>query len=131
MIREFVLTRGPSREALFDSLRLGSSAGEHQVLEFYGEHREGDSCGGCLLPVAIEGISRADKEGKEWLFWGRRKQITSGERWVPYHKAQYVDFVFGRWNTANRRGVIKLSDTSFFKSPVSAEEMDAIRRSNS
>ncbi len=119
MGQELGLTQGPSREALFDSPRLGSDARELRVLEFWGEKlsEDGSKIGGSL-PVEIEGLHKAGDNGREWFFWGQLKQITSGSTWVPKWEAKSVCFVFGKWNTYHRTGKITFAETSFFQNPL-------------
>ncbi len=127
---EYVLTQGPSHEQLFDCIRLGPSINELRVVEFWGGYKHQSGKGGSLLPIEIEGVHYAGDNGRNWFFWGRRKQITSGDRWVPMWQSKYIDFCFGQWNTFHRRGIIKFGATSFFVTPVSKEEMDSIRDRN-
>ncbi|HCU71180.1 MAG TPA: hypothetical protein DIC35_05530 [Candidatus Moranbacteria bacterium] len=123
--QEFVLTQGPSNERLFDCLRLGQTINELRVVEFWGIYKDEQDKGGTLLPIEIEGVHCSGKQGV-WFFWGRRKQITSGDRWVPIWESKYVDFAFGRWNVIQRQGIVKFGDSSFFDIPVSKEEMERI-----
>lgn len=128
MISKYTLKNGPSREQLFDCVRLGSTTPELRVIDFWGEHKDEKGKWGALLPIEIEGIHRASNDGRDWFFWGRRKQITSGDKWVPVWESKYVDFAFGRWNTYHRTGFIKFADTSFFTNPVQDEEESVTSR---
>ncbi len=113
---EYTLTQGPSREQLFDSLRLGLKAKELRVLGFWGTKQTEHGKSGSSLPIEIEGIHKASNDERDWFFWGKLTQITSGDTWVPMWEAEDVCFVFGRWDTFHRCGNIKLSKTSFFTS---------------
>jgi hypothetical protein len=128
--QEYILTHGPSHEQLFDCIRLGPSIKELRVVEFWGQYKSQRGKGGSSLPIELEGVHYAGDSGRNWFFWGRRKQITSGDRWVPMWESKYVDFCFGEWNTYHRHGIIKFGEASFFLTPVSKEEMDAINDRN-
>lgn len=128
MASEYALTNGPSREELFDCLRLGHLQNELQVIDFWGQQKfQPGARSGASLSIEIEGIHRAGDNGREWFFWGRRKQTYSG---VPNWKSIYISFAFGRWNTYHRRGIIRFGQASFFVSPITAEEMAAITEKN-
>ncbi len=111
MIRQFMLTEGPSQEKLFDCLRLGQTFPELRVLEFGGEHRTEDGFTRGNFSIEIEGLHHASMDGTDWFFWGRCEP-TSGE----------VRFAFGRWNVRRRNGRIEFGDTSFFVNPWRDEE---------
>ena len=110
------LTSGPSRERLFDCLRLHST-GEVCVVDFW-EETVNDKCrSGHRLDVEIQGLHEACIGGRQWYFWGRLKHCGSGSTWKPFQDAPYGQFVFGIWDTNDRRGRIQYSDTSFFVAP--------------
>ena len=119
--KEMALKNGPSREELFDKLKHAPTNKELKVTEFWGEERDAESITGFSLPIEIEGVHSAGDCGREWFFWGKLKQITSGDKWVPMWVAKDVCFVFGRWNTYHRRGRITFGNTSFFTSTLSTE----------
>lgn len=110
------LTNGPSREALFDCLRLHSTTGPYVVN--FGEETVTDTFrSGSRLDVEIQGLHEACIGGRQWYFWGRLKHGGSGSTWKPIQDAPYGQFVFGIWDTESRRGRIQYSDTSFFVAP--------------
>ena len=122
MVSKYTLKSGPSREELFDCIRLGLTAPQLRVIEFWGEYYTPEKAKfGDSLPIEIEGIHRADRDGRAFYFWGRRKQITSGDKWVPIWKSQYVDFAFGKWDTYHRRGQIQFAEASLFQNPMAEE----------
>jgi hypothetical protein len=118
MIKRYVLQNGPSREQLIDSLRLGESAPSLEVVNFWGTVREGQKCKeGRGVDVVIEGVHRAG-DVHEFFFYGREVWTETGR------KNRDVGFVYGRWNTHRRGGVILLGEESFFTSPVDLGEED-------
>jgi len=127
MNSQYVLTQGPSREQLFDSLKLGAAVGELRVLDFWGTqevpYENGIAKSGSSLPIEIEGVHRASKDGSEWFFWGRQKQITSGDKWVPMWESVYVNHCVGRWSPHRRTGWIRFAETSFFDIPLKQLEL--------
>jgi hypothetical protein len=120
--KEVTLVSGPSREEFFDSIRLGSSVKELRVVEFYYEKKDEKGRSGGLLRIQIEGTHVGGNEGRAFFFWGKLKQITSGESWVPAWEAKDVSFVFGTWDTHRRSGKVQFGDKSFFKNPFIQKE---------
>lgn len=119
---EVRLVSGPSREEFFDSIRLGAAIKELRVMEFYYQKKHDKGSSGGLLRIQIEGTHAGGNEGREWFFWGKLKQMTSGESWVPAWEAKDVSFVFGSWDTHRRSGKIQFGDKSFFKNPFAQKE---------
>ena len=118
-VRESVLmTGGPSRETIFDSIRLGSEPKGRScmIVEFWSEkiHISGAKTGSAHR-VHLQGCHVRDSN--TFYLWGSEKQVTSGDKWVPDHKAKHVRHVFVIWNTHNRRGRMIWSNKSFFLPP--------------
>lgn len=114
------LTSGPSREELFDCLRLHAS-NDLCIVDFWETTIEEKSKSGSRLDVEIQGLHEAGDCGREWFFWGQLKLAGSGPTWKPFKEAPYGAFVFGRWNTYHRRGRIQYSKQSFFTVPLFEE----------
>lgn len=100
------LLRGPSREEMFDRLRLGREIKE-PMMKFASQLSGMDVC-----LFEIEGLHVADKEGYDWFFWGKQFNMLTGE---------FVVFVFGRWNTKTRTGQHVCSHKSFFRNLMATE----------
>jgi|GEM_PF-6503272 hypothetical protein len=114
----FKLTQGPSREQLFDCLRLGPSHKELRVVDFWAERVRGEGKSGTSMPVEIYGVFRAEDndDGRAWFFWGRRVVISQADRL----RVSEMEFVVGRWNTHFRRGQLVLAEESSFLNPLTA-----------
>ena len=126
MIQEYFLANGPSRESLFDCLRLGLTADHLKVVEFLGRMR-GETI--TTLHVEIEGLHRAGKNGLEWFFWGRLKKLSSADT-KHIWETRIAGFAFGQWNILQRQGAVKIQDDSFFERPISKDEMENIITNN-
>jgi len=101
-LEELVLTQGPSRENLFDALRLGGVRPELGIVEFAAKNKKKSEQSDFQLLVAIEGLQRNTDDGKEWWFWGRLSPTL---------------FVCGGWNTYKQRGFVRTSTNPFWISP--------------
>jgi hypothetical protein len=116
MIREFKLVRGPSREELFDSLRLGLRYLDLRDVEFIGEHpnKSGEEDIPLYFSIEIQGLHHVDLGGGNYFFHGKRRftPLRGEAQGAPDFK-----FAFGRWNTHSRTGRIRVGETSFFVSP--------------
>lgn len=124
MIQQYVLTQGPSREQLFDALRLGGSHPALSIVEFWGKARTfGGGESGSLLPIQIEGLQRLQGEDdRQWWFWGNRRQTTSKAAW----EGKVVCYVCGGWNAHQRRGFMRLSSEPFWISPFGEGPLNGI-----
>jgi len=117
------LTSGPSREELFDCLKyspISSIHPGHCVREFWLETKYEDGAkSGSRLNVEIEGLHRGDNtSATSWFFWGRLRLQGSGRTWKPIQKCDKGAFVFGTWNTNQRRGTVVFGKKSFFESSL-------------
>jgi len=110
------LTQGPSREKLFDALRLGRECKPLSIVEFWSEERNGKSKSGARLRVQVTALTSVDVHGG-FVFWGKLKVITSGENYKPPHESKDFCHVYGVWNTARRHGKITFGETSFLTMP--------------
>lgn len=113
------LVKGPSREGLLDCLRLGSSVPEMSIVEFWGEQKTASSTSGGALRIQITGLHQLPSSGRgsKFFFWGNLRQITSGPKYVPPHKAKVVKHAYGEWNCYTRAGKVIFGDTPFFFTP--------------
>lgn len=119
--KQLRLTQGPSREELFDALRLQGREPSLSIIEFWcKEEYADDSRSGSSLPVQITGLHIARNNGREWFFWGTLKPIIGGST-IPFWMRENVCHVFGRWNTHFRRGQIILSEESAFVNMLKEE----------
>jgi hypothetical protein len=110
------LKNGPSRENLFDALRLGPTIPELQILNFWGQvTHESGAVTGSRYDVKIEGLYGAGDSGRDWFFWGKVVHFVFDG---GFQKVVDGDFCFGRWNTHQRQGTIEFSQVSFFTHPV-------------
>lgn len=113
------LVKGPSREGLLDCLRLGPGVPEMSIVEFWGEQKTASSTSGGALRIQITGLHQLPSSGRgsKFFFWGNLRQITSGPKYVPPHKAKVVKHAYGEWDCYTRAGKVIFGDTPFFFSP--------------
>ena len=108
MTDKYILVEGPSRETLFDCLRLGTDSKSMTVV-FAAKYNEN------VTPrlygdVHICGIHQADKKGDEWFIWAE----------LPWFRPEQ-GFMFARWNTKQRTGTAIFSDKSYFVNPMTSD----------
>ncbi len=114
---------GPSRERLFDCLRLGQESQEFRTMKlstssFIFEEETFESFD---WEIEIEGLHRADKVGQAWFFFGRQLHVRLKHmvHAAPVDNHPQFRFVLGKlsfWR--GRSGTLTFSEESFFTSPL-------------
>ena len=105
MSNQLILISGPSKEAMFDCLRLGFFAKELRTVEFWGKSSAKGRILKSSLRIKIEGI-HSTRASYIWFFWGR----VENKPGKPY--------VFGKWNIEQRHGIAEFKETSFFEASI-------------
>lgn len=114
---------GPSRECLYDCLRLGQGSRDFRTVRISTDsfHFEGETFEPFDWHIEIEGIHRADKVGLECFFFGRQLHVLrkGTVHLAPLDNNPKFRFVLGRlsfWK--NRSGTLRFKDWSFFTNPL-------------
>ncbi|MBY0472812.1 hypothetical protein K2Q00_00820 [Patescibacteria group bacterium] len=120
---QVALQRAPSREQLFDCLRLGQQSSDLANLQFVTERfifdcREIPSM---IWDLEIEGLHRGSHTGVGWFFFGKQvSAATAGSRYQlsGISENPAFRFVLGRWDFAKHRGSLCFAERSFFETPL-------------
>jgi hypothetical protein len=106
----------PSREQLFDALRLGMETGG---LNSFGLRLKTLAPEGSepIIYVSLEGTHILNGVKNEFFFWAEINQLDPGDHSSFDKELEDARFIFGKLNTQKRRCSIIVGPKSFFKAP--------------